>query len=127
DLVGKVCEQPVATLFGGALDRLPVYASCGELKPPAERAESAVALRAEGFRAMKLRIDPRRADEGIATVAAVRDAVGSDLDIMVDLNQAWRAAGDTAGSIDVPAARRIADALSAHDVFWLEEPLNRND
>lgn len=127
DLVGQVCGQPVAVLFGGAADRLPVYASCGELKAPAERAESALTLRAEGFRAMKLRIDPRRADEGIATVAAVRDCVGRDLEIMVDLNQAWRAAGDTTASIDVPAARRLTEALADLDVFWLEEPLHRND
>lgn len=39
DLYGKVCGQPVAKLFGGATDRVPAYASCGELKPPAERAE----------------------------------------------------------------------------------------
>ena len=38
----------------------PVYASCGMLLPPAARAESALRLREEGFRALKIRIDPRR-------------------------------------------------------------------
>lgn len=127
DLVGKICGQPVATLFGGSVDRLPVYASCGELKGPQERAESALALREEGFRAMKIRIDPRRADVGIDAVRAVRDAVGSDLDIMVDLNQAWRQPGDTSRSIDVPAARRIAEQLRELDILWLEEPLKGDD
>jgi D-galactarolactone cycloisomerase len=127
DLVGKACGQPVATLFGGASDRLAVYASSGSITSPSDRADSAVALRDEGFRALKLRIDPRRAAEGVATVAAVRAAVGSDLELMVDLNQAWRMAGDTAGSIDVPAARRIAEQLRELDVFWLEEPLSRLD
>ncbi|GAA4428145.1 mandelate racemase/muconate lactonizing enzyme family protein [Georgenia halophila] len=127
DIVGQACGQSVATLFGGTAERLPVYASCGDLKSPDARAESAIALRAEGFRAMKIRIDPRRADEGVAAVRAVRDAVGSDLDIMVDLNQAWRPAGDITRSIDVPAARLIAERLLELDVLWLEEPLKGDD
>ena len=43
DIVGKVAGLPVATLFGGSADALPVYASCGMLLAPAERAESALA------------------------------------------------------------------------------------
>ncbi len=35
DVIGKVCGQPVAVLFGGATDRLPAYASFGEHKSPA--------------------------------------------------------------------------------------------
>jgi L-alanine-DL-glutamate epimerase-like enolase superfamily enzyme len=127
DLVGQACGQPVATLFGGAASRLPVYASTGSILPPAARAETALCMRAEGFRAVKIRIDPRRPAEGIATVSAVRDAVGADLEVMVDLNQAWRMPGDTQPAIDVPAARRLADALRSHDVYWIEEPLAGND
>ena len=41
DLLGKLAGLPVATLFGGSLDRLPAYASTGELKPPQERADVA--------------------------------------------------------------------------------------
>ena len=33
DIVGKVAGLPVATLFGGATDALPAYASCGMLLP----------------------------------------------------------------------------------------------
>jgi len=123
DLYGKVCGQPVAKLFGGAADRIPAYASCGELKPPAERAESALALQEEGFRALKLRVDPARLEEGIATVAAVREAVGDSMEIMVDLNQWWRMAGDVRPGLDPAAARDIARRLGELDVFWLEEPL----
>ena len=45
DIVGKACGQPVATLFGGATDRLPAYASFGELRSPAARADAALAAR----------------------------------------------------------------------------------
>ncbi len=43
DIIGQVAGLPVATLFGGASDGIPAYASCGMLLPAAERAESAVA------------------------------------------------------------------------------------
>src|SRR3954447_15789144 len=50
DLLGKAAGPPVATLFGGGVDRIPAYASTGELKPPEQRAESALAAREQGFR-----------------------------------------------------------------------------
>ncbi|MEP6638415.1 MAG: mandelate racemase/muconate lactonizing enzyme family protein [Chloroflexota bacterium] len=127
DIVGKVAGLPVASLFGGASDGIPAYASCGSLLPATERAESALRLREEGFGALKIRIDPRRLDEGIAAVAATRDAVGDSMAIMVDLNQGWRMAGDRSPSIDPVAAREIAVRLAELDVLWLEEPLAGTD
>ncbi len=127
DIVGQVAGLPVATLFGGALDGIPAYASCGMHLPPAERAESAVRLRDEGFRALKIRVDPRRLEEGLAAVTATRHAVEDTMAIMVDLNQGWRMAGDVSPSIDVDAARRIAAQLAELDVLWLEEPLAGTD
>lgn len=123
DLIGQICGQPVATLFGGALDRIPAYASCGELLGPEARAEAALAMRAEGFRALKIRIERSRVDEGLAAVRATREAVGNSMEIMVDMNQAWRMAGDIVPASDLPAARRTADALRELDVLWMEEPL----
>ena len=127
DIVGKVAGLPVATLFGGAVDGIPAYASCGSLLSPAARAESAVRLREEGFTALKIRIDPRRLDEGLAAVAATRHAVGDSMAIMVDLNQGWRMAGDTSPSVDPVTAREIAVRLAEYDVLWLEEPLAGTD
>jgi L-alanine-DL-glutamate epimerase-like enolase superfamily enzyme len=127
DIIGQACGQPVAQLFGGFTTKLLAYASCGEFKAPALRAESALALRDEGFRALKIRIDRHRLDEGIATVAAVRKAVGATMDIMIDLNQAWRMPGDTTPTSDVAEARRLAAALHELGVLWLEEPLPGHD
>jgi D-galactarolactone cycloisomerase len=123
DVVGQVAGLPVAALFGNATRRVPAYASCCVLRPPAERVETALRVAAEGFTAMKLRIDPRRADEGIATVAAVREALGADVALMVDLNQAWRMAGDTAAAADPATVRTIVGRLGELGVFWVEEPL----
>ena len=127
DLLGKVAGLPVATLFGGAAEAIPAYASCGMLLPAAERAEMALRLRDEGFRALKIRIDPRRLDDGLAAVTATRAAVGDSMDIMVDLNQGWRMAGDTSRSLDPVAAREIAARLADDGVLWVEEPLAGSD
>jgi D-galactarolactone cycloisomerase len=130
DIAGQVAGQPVATLFGGELEGIPAYASCGMLLPPSARAESALRLCEEGFRALKIRVDPRspeRLEEGIAAVAATRTAVGDRMAIMVDLNQGWRMAGDVSPSIDLETARGIAERLAELGVLWLEEPLDGAD
>ena len=127
DIAGQVEGVPVATMFGGAVDGIPAYASCGSLLPAAARAESALSLREEGFKALKIRVDPRHLDEGMAAVRATREAVGDTMAIMVDLNQGWRMAGDTTPPIDWEAARSIASQLAELDVLWLEEPLDGAD
>ncbi len=127
DIAGQVAGLPVATLFGGARESIPAYASCGMLLPAAERAESALRLRDEGFRALKIRVDPRRLEDGLAAVRATRAAVGDSMAIMVDLNQGWRMAGDVSASIDPVAAREIAARLADDGVLWLEEPLAGTD
>jgi D-galactarolactone cycloisomerase len=127
DIAGQVEGVPVATLFGGATDGIPAYASCGSLLPAAARAESALRLREEGFRALKIRVDPRRLEDGLAAVQATRAAVGDTMAIMVDLNQGWRMAGDTTAPIDWETARSIASRLVELDVLWLEEPLDGSD
>jgi L-alanine-DL-glutamate epimerase-like enolase superfamily enzyme len=127
DIIGKACGQPVATLFGGAADRLPAYASFGELKSPAARADAVLAARKAGFRAVKIRIDRADVAGGLAAVRAAREAVGDELHIMVDLNQWWRMAGDISAALDVAAVRRIAAELADLGVTWLEEPLPAAD
>jgi len=127
DLKGKALGVPVASLFGGAATRIPAYASCGELKAPAARAESALALREEGFRALKIRIDRDQLAEGLAAVRATREAIGDEMEIMVDLNQGWRMPGDIAPALDAAAVLSLADELAELGVFWLEEPLVASD
>ncbi len=123
DIVGKVAGLPVATLFGGARDSVPAYASFGEARSPAERAESVLAAVAAGFRAVKIRIRRDGAAAGLAAVRAAREAAGDGVEIMVDLNQWWRMPGDISGALDLAAVRRLAAQLRELGVFWLEEPL----
>ncbi|WAA66075.1 mandelate racemase/muconate lactonizing enzyme family protein [Microbacterium oxydans] len=127
DIIGKVAGLPVAAFFGGARDRLPAYASSGELKAPEARAEAAVAAKELGFRAMKIRIARDRLREGIASVRAAREAVGEDFDLMVDLNQMWRMSGDIEAALPLAKVRSLAAELHDLGVLWLEEPLPQVD
>lgn len=127
DLIGRALHQPAAMLLGGASDGLPAYASWGELRGPEQRAQDAQALVERGFRAVKVRIARGRIDEGVAVVAAVRAAVGDRLDILVDLNQWWRMAGDIERGLGPVDARRTIERLREHGVLWVEEPLDGDD
>jgi L-alanine-DL-glutamate epimerase-like enolase superfamily enzyme len=127
DIIGKACGQPVSTLFGGATDRLPAYASFGELKSPGARAEAVLAAREAGFRAVKIRIGREDIQAGLAAVRAARQAAGDELTIMVDLNQWWRMPGDNSTALDAAAVRQAAAELVELGVFWLEEPLPAAD
>jgi L-alanine-DL-glutamate epimerase-like enolase superfamily enzyme len=127
DIIGKACGQPVSVLFGGSTDRLPAYASFGELKSPEQRADSVLAACEAGFRAVKIRIGRDDVAGGLAAVRAARQAVGDGFPIMVDLNQWWRMPGDISPVLDLVAVRRIAAELADLGVFWLEEPLPAAD
>lgn len=128
DLLGQACGVPVATLLGGALDAVPAYASWGSVGDPGQRAEDALALVEAGFRAVKIRIAPSASpDEGVAVVAAVRTAVGERLEIIVDLNQWWRMAGDISRGLGPADARRLTERLRSYGVLWVEEPLPGED
>jgi L-alanine-DL-glutamate epimerase-like enolase superfamily enzyme len=127
DLAGRILGVPVAVLLGGAARRVPAYASWGELRLPAQRGDDARALVEHGFKAVKVRIARDRIAEGIAVVAAIRDAVGDALEVMVDLNQWWRMAGDIAPGLGPAEARRAIGRLAEHGVLWVEEPVAGGD
>jgi L-alanine-DL-glutamate epimerase-like enolase superfamily enzyme len=127
DLLGQACGSPVAALLGGSLSAIPAYASWGSLRGPGQRAEDAHALVEQGFRGVKIRIPREGVDFGVGVVAAVREAVGERLDIMVDLNQWWRMAGDIEPGLGPAEARRVIERLRDLGVLWVEEPLPGTD
>ncbi len=126
DLVGRALGQPLWRLLGGRSDRLVAYASTGERVDPEERVRRVLALKAAGVRAVKIRFGPRW-QQDLEVVQQVRRAVGSGFQIMVDVNQGWRMAGDRRAPWDVPTAIACAQALERCDVYWLEEPLPGHD
>lgn len=94
---------------------------------PEARVERCLSLRERGIRAVKIRFHRSDWRDDVAVVAAVRDAVGPRMEILVDANQGWRMPGDREGRWDVATAAQCARELEALGVFWLEEPLRTDD
>lgn len=112
DLRGRLMGQPVCTLLGGPYtDRVWVYASGVRGATPDERAAAARRIVDEGFDAIKLHLTRGREDT-IATVAAVREAVGHAVALMVDAHNIY----------DVAEAIAVGRALERHDVLFFEAP-----
>ncbi len=82
---------------------------------------------ARHVRALKIRVDPRALEDGLAAVAATRAAVRDTMDIRVDLNQGWRMAGDTSRALSPVAAQNVTARLAEYGVLWVEEPLAGTD
>lgn len=127
DLMGKITGQPLWKVLGGRSRRVRPYASTGVRLPAEARAESARRLQQQGFPALKLRFHAADPREDIAVVRAVREAIGSDMHILVDANQGWQMPWDMAAPWDFKTALWVAEALAELGVYWLEEPLPRHD
>ncbi len=119
DVLARAADCPLCTLLGGSLGSVPAYNSNGLwLKSPAEVAAEAIELRDEGdFRALKLRMGRERLREDIATLEAVRDAVGFDVSLMVDFNQ----------GLHLGEALERCHALDDAGLTWFEEPIVYDD
>lgn len=117
EIKAKAANLSICRLLGGAPHPLPAYCSAGffidgqSIDAMAE--ETLYEVRARGFRATKIRVGRGAPEHSAARVRAVRDAVGPDVQIMVDANQAW--------TTDDAIAH--AKAMEPFGVSWLEEPL----
>ncbi len=125
DLMGKVCNQPVARLLGGCYrDRIKPYGSI-LFDEPARLRDTLRQTVARGFRAIKLGWRPfgrrdRQTDEQLMRTA--RETVGPDVELMVDAGgseQFWPHGYKWA----LETARMLAD----FDVVWFEEALPPDD
>ena len=124
DILGKLANKPVYELLGGHAQRVPLYASTGEVREPSARIAEAEARYAEGFRTIKLRVHDfdERVDE--RQIQETARALGGKMKLGVDANQAWRvAAVGPAPRWDLARAKRFADACADAGFAWLEEPL----
>jgi galactonate dehydratase len=130
DLSGKALDVPTYTLLGGRLrDVLPVYANINRAtksRTPSGFAATARAAVREGFQAVKAAPfdgfpPPGSAassiaaavENGISCVAAMREAIGPQKQLMVDCHSFF----------DVALAERVAQRLEPHALAWYEEPV----
>ncbi|WP_411698351.1 mandelate racemase/muconate lactonizing enzyme family protein [Conyzicola sp.] len=70
-----------------------------------------------GYDAVKIKVGKPDVTEDVDRVAAVRDVIGPDRQLMIDANQRW----------DVPTAVAAIGALERFDPHWIEEPLRSDD
>jgi len=131
DIAGKALNVPTYVLFGGKVrDTLPVYANINRAtdpRTPAGFAAAAARAARDGFRAIKAAPfdgfpppgSPASQVEaavqaGIASVVAMREAVGPGVGIMIDCHSFF----------DVPLAVRVARELEPQNLTWYEEPVS---
>jgi L-alanine-DL-glutamate epimerase-like enolase superfamily enzyme len=122
DLKGKALGQPVWKLAGGVQHRVRAYAAGGYyaedkgLRDLCAELENYVNA---GFRAVKMKVgwSGVTLQEDAARVRAAREAVGPDIDLMIDANNAW----------DAKTALKFARMVEVHHPYWFEEPVVADD
>lgn len=121
DIAGKATGLPVSDLLGGRVrDRVAVYATglyYTEGEFPTRLLEEATGYVEMGFTGMKTKVGGLPMEEDVRRVAAIRDAIGPDIKLMVDANQAFNAA----------SAIRLGNMLAELDLMWFEEPVGAKD
>jgi L-alanine-DL-glutamate epimerase-like enolase superfamily enzyme len=116
DLIAKAHGRPLYRLLGACTDRIPAYASGGlyvDGRSPAALGREMASHVERGFRAVKMKVAGAPLAEDVARVAAVRDAIGPSVRLMVD----------AVYMLDEASALRMARALEPYDIWFLEAPV----
>ena len=131
DIRGKVLGLPISELFGGPVrDGVPIYCHPQNGSSIEEMVQHVKAIVETGQKALKLDpFQPHHEEEsngyltgklsaesenlGADRIAAIREAVGPDIEVMIDCH----------GRFDAPTAIRLAKALEPYNIWWFEEPV----
>src|SRR3989440_8479623 len=113
--LARAPNMPLCVLLGGSVGAVRSYNSNGLwLKAPEAVAAEAIELSEEGgFAGLKLRLGRDHLADDLATIAAVRKAVGNDMHLMVDFNQ----------GLDLAEALERCHAIDDLGLAWIEEPI----
>jgi L-alanine-DL-glutamate epimerase-like enolase superfamily enzyme len=122
DLKAKALSQPLFRLLGGSTNRVPTHAAWNlflrspvDLKMLAKTGREHVA---RGFRAMKFHVAAVATKaEAVAVTSVLREAVGNNVELYVDMN--W--------SRTVDSAIALGRDLAPFDLSWIEDPIPPND
>ncbi|MFN7087338.1 MAG: mandelate racemase/muconate lactonizing enzyme family protein [Burkholderiales bacterium] len=120
DIIGKVAGLPLYRLFGGYRSEVPCYVTCAyyrDGKDLAELRDEMEMLKAQGHTGFKAKVGGVPLAEDIERLALVREVIGEDKDLMVDVNRGW----DLATAIE---GARLMEPLRPR---WLEEPVRWAD
>src|SRR5262245_27416371 len=117
DIKGKAAGLPVYRLLGGENRPIFTYATGGYYRPDATNSDYGLELARFldlGYRAVKLKTGAGTVIEEAARIKAVRDVIGNEPRLMLDMNAAY----------DLPDCMDFARAVEPCGIFWLEEPLH---
>ena len=121
DIKAKAAGLPLFRFLGGGDPEVPAYVSGGYYRDGQTLEEltgEMIKYAERGFRAMKMRVGRLPWREDVTRVAAVREAVGDDVDLMVDANNGYLTPAD---------AIRAGQAFGEYGIRWLEEPVHPDD
>lgn len=102
-------------------DRVPAYASGGYYLPgktPDRLAAEMDGYVADGFKVVKMKVGAGTPAEEEARIAAVREAIGDDILLTLDANNAWP---------DLPTAMTYMARFEPYQPYWIEEPFSPDD
>ena len=120
DIIGKVANLPLYRLFGGYRSEVPCYVTCAyyrDGKDMKELRDEIEMLKAQGHTGFKGKVGGAPLSEDIERMALVREVIGDDCDLMIDVNRGW----DLATAIE---GARLLEPLRPR---WLEEPVRWAD
>jgi L-alanine-DL-glutamate epimerase-like enolase superfamily enzyme len=120
DIIGKMAGLPLHRLFGGYRDRVPCYVTCAyyrDGKDLVELRDEMQILKAQGHTGFKAKVGGLTLAEDMKRLEVVRDVIGSDKELMVDVNRAW----------DLETATEAVGLLKSFKPRWLEEPVRWAD
>ena len=120
DVVGKVANLPLWRLFGGYRKEVPCYVTCAyyrDGKTLSELRDEMQMLKGQGHRGFKAKAGGVTLREDMERLSLVREVIGEDKDLMVDVNRGW----DLATAIE---GARLLEPLKPR---WLEEPVRWAD
>jgi D-galactarolactone cycloisomerase len=120
DMLGKHCGLPLYRLFGGHRDSVPCYVTCAyyrDGKDLGELRDEMQMLKAQGHRAFKAKIGALSLEQDMERLHIIRDIIGDDAELMIDVNCGWNL------STALAALKRLPEV----NPRWLEEPLHWYD
>ena len=122
DLNARTAKLPLYQYLGAyAVDRVPAYASGGyylDGKTPQMLGEELAGYVAAGFKAVKMKVGRLTPAEEEKRIAAARAAIGENVLLMLDANNAWN---------DVPTALEYMKRYEQYDPYWIEEPFGPDE
>ena len=121
DLKGKILDIPLYRLWGGNQKKIPVYGSGGWTSYTDDELVAEMKdIVSRGYKMIKFKVGyngGQSPSRDVERVRKVREAVGSDIGIMLDANNCW----------DAATGARFANRVKDYDIMFLEEPVFADD